>query len=360
MVTAPGTIPYEKQSDLGTSRMCGAACLSMVYRSFGKVAPQAEIWPAIAKVNRFGSLASTTHLMAKDALARDLAAVVFQARHPIQALRLCREAGARAIVNHRLEPDSPAGHYSVMVDLDASHVYLHDPYIGPARRLSHAELLDLWQPKFPNSEIVGGFLIAIAGKQDAFNPCPFCHTPAMASVDCPNCGKPVGLQPVAVLGCMNRECVARQWNYICCPACDLVWDFQTRQEMPGVPAEGVASPEPATDPEIRVFPPTLEPVLDAIEKFMEKVTSLPEVVANPELKPHLDGIRNSRTTLTEAFTKAAANARIHQGQMAAFIKASEERRQAYNQRKAALVKTGEPLDGEALGRALLKTFGFID
>src|ERR1700688_4291454 len=132
MSTVPGTIPYEKQADTKSSRMCGAACLSMVYRSFGKDVPQSEIWAKIAKVNRFGSLASTTHLMAQDALGRDLSAVAFQARHPIQALRLCREGGARAILNHRAEMLSPNGHYSVMVDLDAKNVYLHDPFFGPS------------------------------------------------------------------------------------------------------------------------------------------------------------------------------------------------------------------------------------
>jgi hypothetical protein len=54
---------------------CGAASLSMVYRSFGKDVAQAQIWPAIGKQNRFGSFAATTHLMAQDALRRGFAAV---------------------------------------------------------------------------------------------------------------------------------------------------------------------------------------------------------------------------------------------------------------------------------------------
>src|SRR5580658_4353174 len=105
-MTAPSiAIPYEKQSDLQTNRGCGAACLSMVYRSFGKEVPQAEIWPLIAKKNRFGSIASTTHLMALHAIGQGLSAVVIQARHSLQVLRLCREAGIRAILNLRARPD---------------------------------------------------------------------------------------------------------------------------------------------------------------------------------------------------------------------------------------------------------------
>src|SRR5580704_4148951 len=101
MSALAAVIPYERQSDPQTSRRCGAACLSMVYRSFGKEIPQDEIWPAVAKQNRFGSLASTTHLMARDALSRGFSALAFQARHPLQALLLCRNAGIRAILNHR-------------------------------------------------------------------------------------------------------------------------------------------------------------------------------------------------------------------------------------------------------------------
>src|ERR1035441_340400 len=137
-------IPYEKQLDSQTGRTCGAACLSMVYRSLGKAVPQTEIWPAIAKQTASGSLASMTHLMAQDAVNRGFRAVAIQARHPLQVLRLCREWGIRAIVNHHLKLDAPAGHYSVLVDLDDKGVVLHDPFYGPSRRLPHAELLELW------------------------------------------------------------------------------------------------------------------------------------------------------------------------------------------------------------------------
>src|SRR5579871_1492680 len=154
-MTPSGTIPYEKQSDMPAGRTCGAACLSMVYRSFGKEVLQAEIWPAISKPNQFGSLASTTHLMTQDALSRGFAAVAIQAKHPVQALRLCQEAKIRAILNHRLRPDAGTGHYTVMVGFDDTGVTLHDPDRGPSCRVPHAELEALWQPRVPNSEILG-------------------------------------------------------------------------------------------------------------------------------------------------------------------------------------------------------------
>src|SRR5579863_1352097 len=96
--TVAVSVPFESQSDPQIRRDCGAACLSMVYRSLGKTVAPAEIWPAIAKENRFGSVSSTTHLMAKDALSRGFAAVAFQVSSPLQALRLCSESGIRAIL----------------------------------------------------------------------------------------------------------------------------------------------------------------------------------------------------------------------------------------------------------------------
>ena len=93
MTASTIAVPYEKQLDPQTYRGCGAACLSMVYKSFGKEIPEAEIWPLIAKPNRFGSVSSTTHLMTRHALSLGLNAVAIQTRHPIQVLRLCRDTG---------------------------------------------------------------------------------------------------------------------------------------------------------------------------------------------------------------------------------------------------------------------------
>jgi len=149
----------------------------MVYRSFGKDVAPAQIWPAIGKQNRFGSFASTTHLMTQDALRRGFAAVAIQTRHPLQALKLCRDSGIRVILNHRLKNDVPTGHYSVLVDIDDRSVVLHDPLFGPSRRLLHAELLALWQRLFSSSEILGNVMIGIAAPPPAEPACPLCHTP---------------------------------------------------------------------------------------------------------------------------------------------------------------------------------------
>ena len=174
--TATVSVPFESQSDPQNRRDCGAACLSMVYRSFGKTVTPVEIWPAIAKENRFGSISSTTHLMAKDALSRGFAAVAFQASSPLQALRLCNEPGIRAILNHRPQSDATNGHYTVMADIDDRSVLILDPSLGVSRRMSHGELMELWQPESASSEITGNVLICIAAGATSIPACEFCHT----------------------------------------------------------------------------------------------------------------------------------------------------------------------------------------
>ena len=362
MSTGQGTIPYEKQADPESNRMCGVACLSMVYRSFGKDIQQAAIWPAIAKPNRFGSLASTTHLMAKDALGRGLAAIAIQARHPMQALRLCHEGGIRAILNHRLQADSVAGHYTVMVDLDHQSVVLHDPQFGPSRRVCQAELLQLWQPHFANSEIAGGVLIAIAEKPPEAPACLFCHTLTPPSVECPNCRKPIGLRPAAVLGCMNQSCIARMWSYICCPTCDFMWDFGAQPVQAGATggaeAAGAAGADGAAGDDAE--PASLNQVFEELDKFCRLVQGLPGTAKNTELQQQLQILIGGKAAMQQGLAEAAVYNRANRGQLAAFVQAAKERGEAQRQKMEEANTPSPPLDGTALGRALLKNLGFIE
>src|SRR5262249_5911 len=98
---------------------------------------------------------------------------------------LCRDNGIRAVLNHRLKEDGPAGHFTVLVDINAEHVILHDPFFGASRRVPHVELLELWRPRYLNAEIAGNVLIAIALETAALPPCQLCDSPIPSSVDCP-------------------------------------------------------------------------------------------------------------------------------------------------------------------------------
>ena len=382
------TIPYEKQFDPQATRTCGAACLTMVYRSLGQEVPQGVIWPLIAKKNQYGSVASTTHLMAADALTRGFSAVAMQARHPLQILRVCRDSGIRAILNHRLKPDSPAGHYTVFLDIDDTHVTLHDPYFGPARRISHDTFLDLWQARLPNSEIVGNFLIGVAPAPpppepsapttSASKPCDSCNTALPSAVQCPRCKNPVALQPVTLLGCLNQACSTRLWNYVCCPTCDLTWNFTIEPpraaaapSASAITTASEASPTAAPPPSLprpSAVPsdiPSLTSALDLPELFAELgkfcafVLSVPAAANHPEIKKQLDLLAASKDQLTQAVAEEEAVHKARFAQVAAIQQQVQAAREAHQKKLEELSKPLAPLDGDALARALLKNLGFL-
>jgi hypothetical protein len=369
-------IPYEKQFDPSSTRTCGAACLSMIYRSFGQEVPQRLIWPLIAEKNRFGSIASTTHLMTADALTRGFYAVAIQARQPLQVLRLCRDSGIRAILNHRFKPDSPAGHYSVLVDIDSTHVTLHDPYFGPSRRLTHAEILDLWHPRVTNSEIVGNMLIGIAEEPLDAASCQTCQAALLPRVACPKCKNPTLLQPGVMLACMNNGCPERLWNYVCCPTCDLTWSFQVEPPLPGLAAAAApilaqpASTAPPT-PQASSAPPIpaaglagedplqLTRLFGEIEKFFNHILTLPAAAEHPDIKKYMATIAASKEKLTLAVAESSANLKLHDANLAALAQASKQRQEAHQKRLDALKQPLAPLNGDDLARALLKNLGFL-
>jgi hypothetical protein len=356
MSSAAAVIPFEKQSEKLTGRACGAACLSMVYRSMGKPVEQTAIWPVISKENRFGRISSTTYLMTQDVINRGFSAVAIQARNPLDALRLCSAKGIRAILNHRAQADSAAGHYTVLVDIDSKDVILHDPLFGAARRLTHAQLLDLWMPQVANSEIVGGVLIAVGMPGEAETPaCEFCHTPMLRSIDCPRCGKPTSLEPGAVLACMRDGCIARMWNWVCCPACDCVFSLKDGQAA----GASAAAPKSTAGANARAVPAVdLAKLFGEIDKFTSQIRGMPGAVDNPDIKKRLDFIEATKADVKVAHAADLARREAALGQLAAFEennkKQNEEQLKKMEQRNAP----GPPLDGDALSAAMLKNLGF--
>ena len=347
-------IPYEKQIDPARQRGCGAASLAMVYRSFGKDVPQEAIWPAIAKPNRFGQVSSTTHLMTAHAMSQGFAAMAIQARHPMQVLRICRDAGIRAILNHRVQAGSPVGHYTVLVDLDDKNVVLHDPLAGAAQRITHAELAQLWQPVSANSEIAGNVLIGIAQPSAPTPACEFCHTTIPAQIKCPSCGKAVALAPAPLLGCIRDGCIARMWNYVSCPSCDFFWSFN---ETDGPPVAFSAAPPKLTEAPLPEMPP-LEKVFEAIDTFCAKISSMPGLADRADLKAQLDFIRSGKDRLRAAQAEQESQLRSHADQLSARVLESRAMVEAHLKRAEGLGAPLAPLDGNALGQALLKNLGF--
>ena len=376
--SAGSTIPFEGQADRETNRMCGAAALAMVYRSLprpgkedaaarrerrarhagspdgverrrgvrrGADVTQAEILPHVSKPNRLGQPSCATHLMVKDALRRGYAAVAVQATHPLQALATCRANGLRAILNHRLKADGPAGHFTVLTGMDEGGVVLHDPFLGPSHRVPYLELLELWQPRFPNSEIVGNVLIGIATRPDALGKCPACSVPFPAEVPCPRCAGTVPLAPAELLGCVGGACTRRAWSYVCCPSCDFMWSFSgsaPKEEPP--PEEGLWN---------------LGPLFAALARLETHVLTVPAAAARPDVQQQLASIRENKEKLRLAEQEELAR----RGEEAARARADSE---ALAKEEAAIAKAREaaaapagPIDAGKLSDALLKDLGIV-
>ena len=218
---APVEIPFEKQQPGRSRRMCGAAALCMVYRSLGvRRVSQQGLWEQIARPDRNETRAARTHLLAASALRHGLTAVCFEASKPWQVLQRCVAGSVRAILNHRVRPDSPLGHYAVLVGIDEKEAILHDPQLGPDRRLARDELLALWRPADDDSEVAGHVLVAIGPPATGAASCGVCDAALPSAIACPKCKSEIPLRPGGVLGCAGRSCPARLWKRLFCPYCD--------------------------------------------------------------------------------------------------------------------------------------------
>src|SRR5437868_12294264 len=91
-------IPFESQRTAPDPRMCGAAALCMVYRSFGLPADQGEVWKQVA-CSRQGRRLARTQPLCKDALRRGLSALILEARDPWAALRNCAAHAVQVVLN---------------------------------------------------------------------------------------------------------------------------------------------------------------------------------------------------------------------------------------------------------------------
>ncbi len=320
----------------------------MVYRSFGRSVTQGDVWPAIAKVNRFGSLASTTHLMTRDAILRGFQAIAIGARDPIQVLRLCHSRGIRVILNQRLDAGSDAGHYTVMTGIDDTSVTLHDPSYGPSRVVSHEQLISLWQPRKPESEITGNALIAIGLTKQTDGPsdCPLCHTAIPSTFECPRCKQSIALTPTQVLSCISKTCEARNWNFVCCPSCDSLWDFQ----------ESAPEPEKASDSS--GIPESVHRAFERLAEFIAHVHTVPGAAEHPDIREHLDVLSGKREGIDEAFDGVERNKELHAERMRKFQNTAEQNRAKHRQREESLKSEMGELDGNALGSSLLRELGF--
>ena len=233
-------------------------------------------------------------------------------------------------------------------------------------RVPHVELLDLWLPRVAGSEIFGNVLIGVAREPGEAAGCWLCRTRTPAAIDCPKCGKPVGLRPGAVLGCANGSCVARLWNAVCCPACDCMFTFgvdlggATESRILYAP-EGAESGEEAApaSPADEQDPFQLMPVFAEIDKFITQVVGIPGLANHAEIRRQLDLMAARKMDLKLAMTEAVTNRALVKDRWSKLQEMTRRNAEASRQRQEQAARAIEPLDGNALGRALMKNLGFI-
>ena len=217
-------LPYERQVNTLSTRMCGAAALCMVYRSFDVACSQEEIWPAIAACGTSGSSRARTHLLCADALRRGFAAVTLQVRQAPDLLRTALGHGFRVIMHHRQNLNSRWGHYSVLVGMDDQGLTLHDPWLGPSRWVDQAEWLKLWRPGPGNVEVRGNLAVFIGLPKTEPAYCLMCDRMMPTRLPCPACRMEIPLPPGVLLGCPDSGCQERTWDLLFCPWCDAELD----------------------------------------------------------------------------------------------------------------------------------------
>jgi hypothetical protein len=95
-----------------------------------------------------------------------------------------------------------------------------------------------------------------------------------------------------------------------------------------------------------------------IDKFTSQIRSMPGTADNPDIKKRLDFIEATKVDIKAAHAADLARRTAVVGQLAAFEennkKQNEEQLKKAEDRKAP----GPPLDGDAIGNAMLKNLGF--
>jgi hypothetical protein len=330
----------------------------MVYRSFGVNFSQAEIATKLARPEPYAPTGARTYLLAQDALARGLSAIVLRAKDPLKTLRACRDRLLRAVLNHRPHPESPNGHFTVLVDLEGDHVVVHDPLAGPNQRIPDSDLLLLWQPLGATSEITGNVMVVLSKDERSGTPCPRCGNTIPDSVVCAACGQSIPLRPASVLGCISASCPERAWETVFCPHCDAVLmtppgkDFRSpRAEGAGQSASAVgAKPEEIDDDPVKVK------VLSAeIDKFLALLLSVNEGRPVPGAEQYFTKIRGLQSQMLQLQQEQAAERRARAAQPPP---AARPKPASPPQPVAAPPPPRPPVDWNALARKLVEECGY--
>jgi hypothetical protein len=147
------------------------------------------------------------------------------------------------------------------------------------------------------------------------------------------------------------------WEYLCCPFCDYTWNFgleagQTRVSSPG-PADIKRSPGEAQDS-------WMKPLFAELDKFCNHIRELGGATDHPEIRNYLDMIESSKGKIVLANSESRVFASMAQTQQKKMQEASQLKKEELRKKMEILNTPLPPLDGDALGRALLENLGLND
>jgi hypothetical protein len=128
-------VPYLPQPEA----LCGGAAVAMVFRYWGDAHADVQQFAPLVDV-RAGGIA--TDKLADAVKARGWKATVV----PGSIDLLSKHLQARQPIVILIEDRPTRYHYVVVTGMDEGHVFLHDPAIGPSRRIAVAELNRRWKP----------------------------------------------------------------------------------------------------------------------------------------------------------------------------------------------------------------------
>lgn len=214
------TIPYERQI---YERSCGAAAIVMVYKSLELNCNQEDIWRNISRPDSRGVLFTKSCCICKHALKQGFSSIILKAKDNRiwHILELCDAKSIRVIFNHRLNLKDNLGHFTVFTKIvDNRCVELHDPQYGGHQCIREVILKELLRKRSNEDEITGNILITISRKNSDRTRCELCGANIPESIDCPWCSRRIFLNPREIIGCIEKECIERNWDKIICPHCD--------------------------------------------------------------------------------------------------------------------------------------------
>ena len=128
---------------------------------------------------------------------------------------------------------------------------------------------------------------------------------------------------------------------------------------PGTPPAAGAPPG-ATAFASSAGPLNLSKLFAEVDKFCDHILSFPGAANHPEIQQQFAFLTGSKEQMLLAHAESAVHRKIDQARLAALEQGAKQRQDAHRKKVDELNKPFAALDGDALGRSLLKNVGLVN